>query len=404
MLRRRSNLPYQAAVDAEYDARRRELQAELDARREEIAAMQRDREERRMEAAFRETEAARHRGSPRRSRSANHARPSSSPGHSKDACAPPPPPQPQPLKKTESPTRPKSPPGDEAKLDAPPTRDPHAHGDRTPPPLHHHHHYHNWGWPRGPRCRNGRGPPPSWDSWGHGWRHGSPPPCPCERRTPSPWQHSKCPPPPPPLHGRPFHHHDPHWDVDAGAADRQECPPSWQPDNAPPPQPLAHHSPKTAEGTASACPSCGHPLMSARDIVSMIAAGKLDNSVACPSCGFVGGTLRCPALHHGLPPHGQPSDDGGKGDRNRRGQSCKAAPRSHSAAAGSTSVSLTAPKFGHKVFITDDLYCDRRARYLAEWEECGSVRRVPPSHRSPSAPLPDRTQKWRTTGSGRCTD
>ncbi|TPP47047.1 hypothetical protein CGC20_33510 [Leishmania donovani] len=74
--------------------------------------------------------------------------------------------------------------------------------------------------------------------------------------------------------------------------------------------------------------------------------------------------------------------------------------RSHSA----TSVPLTAPRFGRKVFITDDVYCDRRARYMAQWEASGAVQRVPTSSRSPSAPLPEKTPKWRTTGNDACTE
>ncbi|KPI89595.1 hypothetical protein ABL78_1260 [Leptomonas seymouri] len=371
ILRRRNNLHYQAAVDAEYDARRRELQVELDARRGEIAAMQRAHEERRMEAACCESEAARRcrqgsppqRGSRRHSRSARHALPPHSHGQHNDPC-PALPPALQHLKESE----------------APPANNSYSCGDRTPPPLRDHHH-HRWGWQRGPCeqrvCDNRRPPSP--------WKH--------EERLPS-YTDGDVPPSAAPHHPQPEHRTLPQHEAD-------ECPP-------PPPRRRAcspHHSPQLAGGAASACPSCGCPLMSACDIVSMIAAGKLDNSVACPSCGFIGGTLRCSASHRALPPRGPSSEGDDKRRRDRRGQCCRAWPRSHSADSSSSSPAfLIGPMFGRKVFITDDIYRDRRARYLAEWEARGAVRRVPPSSRSPSAPLPERTPKWRTTGSGCCAE
>jgi hypothetical protein len=452
LLRRQNNVPYHAAVDAEYDARRRELQAELDARRGEIAAMQRAREDRRMEAAFCESEAARcrascgpRRGSFRRSRSTDHVRPSSPPRpqtHPSDV--PPRLPQ-EPSTAAECPPPP--PPPNEAAAAAPPSppfdqRHRQSCGDRTPPPLRHRPH-HGEGWERGSQdpCGHdgGHRPPSPHGPAGHGW--GCCPPAPpsphgpCGRRAPSPWQHSKRLPPPPPgvcCHHPHHHHHPPppRRGCDGGCVchdddcqrpspcDRQPCqarclsgglassPCTHHPPQTQQPRVCSpHHSPKPTVAAANTCPSCGHPLMNARDVVSMIAAGRLESSVACPSCGFVGGLLRCPAHHRAPSPCGRVSDDD-KGCREgrghaRRGQPCGRGPRSRSAGSSSSSYALLSnPKFGRKVFITDDLYRDRRARYLAEWEARGAVQRMPPSHRSPSAALPERTPKWRTTGGG----
>lgn len=381
LLRRQNNVACQAAVDAEYDARRRTLQAELDARRDEIAALQRAREELRMEAAFCGTDLARRGGSPRRLRSSDRARPPSpSPYHARSPGGPWPPPPPPPQAEPASQPPPLN--GEDGTpREAPQGRRLHSCGDRTPPPLRHHRH-NDWGSEQGP-C----------GSWGHDWECCAPPASPppprrSERRAPSSWQYSKRPSPPPPPHKG------------------DKCPPP-----PPPPPQLAcfpHHSPHPAGGAAacSACPSCGHALMSARDVVSMIAAGMLESSVACPACGFVGGILRCPAAHRCAPsPHGGRSD-GSDRDGARHGHSCGPGLRSRSAASSPlfSSTHLTGPKFGRKVYVTDDLYRDRRARYLAEWEARGTVRRMPPSHRSPSAPLPERTPKWLTTGSGSFTD
>lgn len=387
LLRRRSTVACQAAVDSEYDARRRTLQAELDARRGEIAALRRAREEQQMSSAHCEREVVQRcchvATQQRRSRSADHRRVCSTKRH--PSSPPPPPPQP-----TKAPSA-----GEqqeaahvEAATELPP-----------PPPQpapreHHHNHFHH--------------------------RRASP----CGRRSSSPPQHAQCrrPPPPPPPPSSCWQTCAPSCRCGcASAAQHQNCCPLQQQRQQRPHSSARVCTSRPSSAASAACPSCSGALLTARDIVSLIAAGKLESSVACPACGFVGGRLPCAPAHRGPSPQDPPSaihaggvdsgaataaEDGAKRHPSRV-PSSGPHPRSSSAAAApsrSSSGSLTNPRYGRKVFITDDLHRDRRARYLAEWEARGAVRRVPPSSRSPSAPLPERTPKWRTTGCGTCSE
>lgn len=321
LLRRQRNAFYQSAVNAEYAARRRMLQEELAARRDEIADLHRAREAQRMEAARVAAQAA-HRApsrgpSPRRSYSVDPAT------RARLSTPPPPPPPPRTYEAPNSAAAPAA----EARQSATQTG---SAGPARAASVE-----------RGPRTRAADFAPASWQAsygpyppyppqgeWHCGWIW-----CPAGARggmqygrSPSPPRQGSRLPPPPPAQG------------DAAAQI-----------TAPPPAAAAPAKPSAAE------------------IVSMLAAGDVEKSLACLA------------------------GDATRGRRSRTQQT-----RSHSAAAAVGT--LAAPRYGRKVFITDDAYCDRRARYLAEWEARGAVRRVPATTRSPSAPLPERTPKWRTTG------
>ncbi|ESL12087.1 hypothetical protein TRSC58_00151 [Trypanosoma rangeli SC58] len=58
-----------------------------------------------------------------------------------------------------------------------------------------------------------------------------------------------------------------------------------------------------------------------------------------------------------------------------------------------------APDHGRKIYITDDAYLYRRSKVIELLERDGYVRRLSPTTRSPSAPLPKKTRKWATTRS-----
>ncbi|KAH9589436.1 hypothetical protein LSM04_009237 [Trypanosoma melophagium] len=60
---------------------------------------------------------------------------------------------------------------------------------------------------------------------------------------------------------------------------------------------------------------------------------------------------------------------------------------------------LTLVNHGRKVYITDDAYLFRRSQVIDRLEQDGYVRRLSPTTRSPSAPLPEKTRKWTTTRS-----
>ncbi|ORC92546.1 uncharacterized protein TM35_000032990 [Trypanosoma theileri] len=60
---------------------------------------------------------------------------------------------------------------------------------------------------------------------------------------------------------------------------------------------------------------------------------------------------------------------------------------------------LTVVEHGRKVYITDDVYLYRRSQVIERLEQDGFVRRLNPTNRSPSAPLPEKTRKWTTTRS-----
>lgn len=64
---------------------------------------------------------------------------------------------------------------------------------------------------------------------------------------------------------------------------------------------------------------------------------------------------------------------------------------------GATTAALIGPRFGRKVFITDDDYLERRCRSMAAWEQAGVVCRIGPrAHADACAPLPLKTPRWRT--------
>lgn len=56
-------------------------------------------------------------------------------------------------------------------------------------------------------------------------------------------------------------------------------------------------------------------------------------------------------------------------------------------------------KHGRKIFITDHAHSDRRSQVINRLEEDGYLRPVPPTTRSPSAPLAEKAKKWETTRS-----
>lgn len=55
--------------------------------------------------------------------------------------------------------------------------------------------------------------------------------------------------------------------------------------------------------------------------------------------------------------------------------------------------------YGRKVYITDDAYLSWRTKVIEGLERHGFVRLIPPTTRSPSAPLPVKRKKWATTRS-----
>lgn len=124
----------------------------------------------------------------------------------------------------------------------------------------------------------------------------------------------------------------------------------------------------------------------------MLANKNYDKLSKCPACGFVAGA-----------PHGQ---EKGKVEHcshpsEQKGPEGHAAVRAASANGTTARPGPAAPKYGRKVFITDDEYLDRRASRMAAWEKAGAIQREPISNRSPSAPLPDKAPKWRTVDSAR---
>ncbi|EKF31362.1 hypothetical protein MOQ_004805 [Trypanosoma cruzi marinkellei] len=59
----------------------------------------------------------------------------------------------------------------------------------------------------------------------------------------------------------------------------------------------------------------------------------------------------------------------------------------------------TAIDYGRKIYITDDAHLSRRAKVIELLEQDGYVRPLTPKTRSPSAPLPEKAQRWATTRS-----
>ncbi|KAK7199641.1 hypothetical protein NESM_000009200 [Novymonas esmeraldas] len=368
MLRRQCNSFYQSALDAEYLARRRALQAELDARRDEIAEMQRDREALRMEAALfnaREPQwwgSGRRCHTPRRGRSADpapspcHARPESRRRQVQQA--------PPPAVDSDRADQMASPPTQPAVTCPPPAAE-EAEARRRPPPSRRHH-ARDWacGWAPWSAGWDDDAPSPPPGQWHRGWiwfpaslSHGG-------ARSPSPRRHVAAPPTPPPPPAQP-----------APANPKKAC------------------APPSSEAARNAAGAQTTPT--AAEIVSMIAAGKLGKSLHHVTTSDSAAAAEAAATR----PHPQSGAATaaagarrGRGERRRR-----ASPpfRSRSAAAAAP---LAAPQFGRKVFITDVVHCDRRARFLAEWEARGVVQRLPSPTRSASAPLPLQSRRWRTTG------
>lgn len=118
----------------------------------------------------------------------------------------------------------------------------------------------------------------------------------------------------------------------------------------------------------------------AADVVAMVANKDFGRLAQCPACGFTASVPRGRLGHRGGSRSGSGSPHG---------------PRSASSGP-------VAPKYGRKIFITDDTYVDRRASRLAAWERAGAIRHMPPSTHSPSAPLPEKAPRWRTVDSSRC--
>ncbi|CBZ29422.1 conserved hypothetical protein [Leishmania mexicana MHOM/GT/2001/U1103] len=369
MLRRQRNSFYQRAVDDEYMVRRRMLQAELDARHNEIVKMQRARETLRMEAALSDAREGRRRScGPRvcslpRARSADPAagarlstpppqrkeQPPSLPSHRKDSDhAVPPSTQPKIEYSATLPLVEKHPPP------SPPT-----HPDcQSSPPRQHHERVCSHGPTPLVTCCTDCHNHSAHGQWHRGWIWCPSLACHGRRLSLSPRNHVRLPPSPPECEA-PMPSHDV--------------------------KPTSHQTSATTGGDAA----CGHakPEKSLKCLERDAAAGDPTNPPQASSGVSAAGADCGAACRAGK---GRPESGCGGSSRFR----------SHSA----TAVPLTAPRFGRKVFITDDVYCDRRARYMAEWEASGAVQRVPTSSRSPSAPLPEKTPKWRTTGNDACTE
>ncbi|KAG8348558.1 hypothetical protein TRVL_00603 [Trypanosoma vivax] len=67
----------------------------------------------------------------------------------------------------------------------------------------------------------------------------------------------------------------------------------------------------------------------------------------------------------------------------------------------STRWSCVADAYGRRTYITDDAYLFRRQQMIQRLEQQGYLRLLPPSTRSPSAPLPEKSRKWTTICSTR---
>ncbi|CAD2216412.1 hypothetical protein ADEAN_000387400 [Angomonas deanei] len=143
--------------------------------------------------------------------------------------------------------------------------------------------------------------------------------------------------------------------------------------------PHRHWGPERREETPL-CPSCRHPLLKreASEVVKLLASNEHYKWCQCPACGFVAGRM---------PPSNEPTDSAPVED-NATEKKPDTTPKT------STS-GLASPSFGRKVFITDDVYLNRRAQLFSSWEEAGMVEPLP-RKRSPSAPLPEQTPKWKT--------
>ncbi|GET91368.1 hypothetical protein, conserved [Leishmania tarentolae] len=369
LLRRQRNSFYQRAVNDEYMARRRMLQAELNARHNGIVKLQRAREALRMEAAFSDAREARRRSCGPRTCSLERSR-STDPGADARLCI-------QPLQRNDQPpvleshressdhavspsTQPKS------EYPAPllqvekrsPSQPPTNTDPAASPPRQH----------RERVCNHEHAPLATCctdfhhcsvpGQWHRGWIW-----CPfsaCHGHHPSQStrNHGQLPPAPPECQlSRPSQEVKPIFRKTSPASRGGVTCGDAKPER----------SLKYVEGDAPADAST-KPLQPS----SAVSAANAVQGAPCRQ--------------------GKGSSEGARGGFSRF--------RSHSA----SSVSLTAPRFGRKVFITDDVYCARRARYMAEWEVSGTVQRVPASSRSPSAPLPEKTPKWRATGSVVCTE
>ncbi|CAG9579990.1 conserved hypothetical protein [Leishmania major strain Friedlin] len=369
MLRRQRNSFYQRAVDDEYMARRRMLQAELDARRNEIVKTQRARETLRMEAALSDAREDRRRSCGPRACSLQRAR---SADPAAGACLSTPPPQ----RKEQPPSLPSHskdsdhavPPSTQPKIEYPeplpkvekrPLPPPPTHPGRESLPQRQH---------RERVCSHGPAPlatccadfhnSSAHGQWHWGWIWCPSFACQGHHSSQSPRNHVRLPRSPPAC------------EVPMPSLDVE---------------PTSRLISPTTGGDAAS----GHakPEKSLECLERDAAAGAPTNPPQPSSAVSAAGADFAAACRAGK----------GRPECVRGGSSQF---RSHSA----TSVPLTSPRFGRKVFITDDVYCDRRARYIAEWEASGAVQRVPASSRSPSAPFPEKTPKWRTTGNDAFTE
>lgn len=61
-------------------------------------------------------------------------------------------------------------------------------------------------------------------------------------------------------------------------------------------------------------------------------------------------------------------------------------------------VALSGPKYGHKVFVSDQGYLHQRAQYIHQWEKDGKLVELAPASSCASAPIGQRTPRWKTVG------
>ncbi|CAJ1011163.1 hypothetical protein Q4I28_006476 [Leishmania naiffi] len=376
MLRRQRNSFYQQALNDEHMARRRALQTELDARRDEIIEMQRARETLRMEAAFRNAREARQCSCG--TRACPHQRACSTDPAARASLSTPP------LQRKEQLP---SPPSDSKRSDraalasTQPKVECVAPTPPQPPPTHpvreasapQQHRPSQWNYGTAPwgTCCTDYHHPCAHGQWHYGWIW-----CPslaCNGQNPYPSLCSQARPLSFPL--------------------KSQAPPLLPHDA----KPTSDQASPTTEGDAV----CGHAKRSAADSVSMISAGKVGKSLERLERDTAAGVpSNPPQRSSALSATGADCGAAYRVGKDFSEREREESSRFHSHSG--SSVSLTAPRFGRKVFVTDDIYCDRRARYLAEWEACGAVQRIPTTSRSPSAPLTEKTPRWRTTGGDAC--
>ncbi|KAG5496096.1 hypothetical protein JKF63_02395 [Porcisia hertigi] len=382
MLRRQRNSFYQKAVDAEYLARRRLLQSELDARRDELAEIQRAREAKRMEVAYNDAREARRSSSGPRFRSLQRP-------HSADLAA-----------RARFSTPPRVFQDQSSLLEDHSKRSDLAPSSATQPAAE--------GLPHEEQVDTSSAPPPQMRPS----RKTSPPQQHCAMvgsHGPAAW--ATCCADTPKTSAPGQWHCGWIWCPNSACRGRHSPSPPRQQARIRPPSPECHvpASPcdtKPASGQASPTTredlACDKAKRRITDTASRKTADEPGKSLSCQERDAAAGDMAKRQQPSSLF-SAQDADTGGahRQGRRGRGERGRGEPsrfRSQSASA----VHLVAPRFGRKVFITDDVYCARRSRYMADWEACGAIQRMPTPSRSPSAPLPEKTPKWRTTGVDAC--